>query len=275
MASLVGFVAGIGLAALLKSGLAALGIDIPAGGVVVLPRTLIVSLIVGVAITVISAVIAGRAGARATPPVAAMRDVALDTSGTLDGRRLIWGVALVVVGAVARRPSASPARSSPSGSASRLIFIGVFVLGPLIARPFAGVIGAPLPRLKGISGRLAKENAMRNPKRTSRTAAALMVGVAFVAGISVLAASIKSSVHDIFNKQFTGDFVVNTNTQGFGGLPLTVAHQLNQLPEVDAAAGVGIGAAKVDNGAESLSVIDPPWPVGCSTSSSSADPSMT
>ncbi len=98
---------------------------------------------------------------------------------------------------------------------------------------------------------------MRNPKRTARTAAALMVGVALVAGISVLAASIKSSVRSIFEQQFTGDFVVSTQSFGFGGLPVTVAQQLNELPEVEAAAGVQIGVARVDGSDSALSVVDP------------------
>jgi putative ABC transport system permease protein len=137
------------------------------------------------------------------------------------------------------------------------IFIGIFVLGPLIARPVARFLGAPLPRLRGVTGTLARENAMRNPKRTARTAAALMVGVALVAGISVLAASIKSSVRSIFDDQFTGDFVVSTQSFGFGGLPVTVADELNALPEVAAAAGVQIGIARVDGDDATLSVADP------------------
>jgi putative ABC transport system permease protein len=64
-------------------------------------------------------------------------------------------------------------------------------------------------------------------------------------------------VRDIFNKQFTGDFVVSTNTQGFGGLPLTVAQQLNQLPEVEAAAGIQVGAAKIHGSDRQISVVDP------------------
>jgi putative ABC transport system permease protein len=98
---------------------------------------------------------------------------------------------------------------------------------------------------------------MRNPKRTARTAAALMVGVALVAGISVLASSIRASVRSTFNDQFTGDFVVSTQSFGFGGLPVSVASQLNQLPEVKAAAGVGIGVGKVSGKDSALSIIDP------------------
>ena len=149
--------------------------------------------------------------------------------------------------------SAWPATIAALGLGIALIFIGVFVLGPLIARPFARVIGAPLPRLRGISGRLAQENAMRNPKRTARTAAALMVGVALVAGISVLAASIKASVRDIFEQ------AVHRRLRGqhqHAGLRRParsrVAQQLNQLPEVEAAAGMQLGAAKIDGSAAAL-----------------------
>src|SRR4051794_14597960 len=254
VAALIGFAAGLGVSALLKALLGAIGIDLPAGGLVILPRTLIVSLIVAVVITVISAVAPALHASR-TPPVAAMRDVAFDRSGT-SRARFVVGAVLVALGVVFTAIGLAGTIAA-LGLGIALIFIGVFVLGPLIARPFARLIGAPLPKLRGIAGRLAQENAMRNPKRTARTAAALMMGVSLVAGISVLAASIKTSVREVFNKQFTGDFVVNTNTQGFGGLPLTVADQLNQLPQVQAAAGIEIGYAKIDGSDRTVTVLDP------------------
>ena len=218
---------------------------IPSSGLVLLPRTIIVSLIVGVAITVFSAVVPAVRASK-VPPVAAMRDVAVDRSGQRPRparsgawRSTVLGAVLLGIGL-----AGSPASA---GLGIPLIFIGVFVLGPLIARPVARFLGAPLPRLQGVTGTLARENSMRNPKRTARTAAALMVGVALVAGISVLAASIKSvGPRAIFEKQFTGDFVVSTQSFGFGGLPLDVAEQLNELPEVEAAAGIQLGVAKVD-----------------------------
>ena len=254
VASLIGFAAGILVAGLLKSGLSLLGVDIPAGGVVVLPRTLIVALIVGVVITVVSAIMPAISASR-IPPVAAMRDVAIDESGT-SKVRLLWGGLIVLVGA-ALTGLGLAGQILLLALGIPLVFIGVFVLGPLLARPFARFIGAPLPKIRGVQGQLARENAMRNPKRTARTAAALMVGVALVAGITVLASSIKTSVREVFNKQFTGDFVVTTNTQGFGGLPPSVAQQLNQLPQIDAAAGVQLGLAKIEGGDRQVSVIDP------------------
>ena len=171
VASLIGFAGGILLATGLQDAAQAFGIDIPAGGIVLLPRTLIV--------------LAHRrhahhraVGARAGP------QGGRDPAGGGDARRAPsrapgppasacwWGIVLIALGA-ALTSSASPASRSPcSGSASPLIFIGVFVLGPLIARPLRPLIGKPLAAVKGITGRLARENATRNPKRTARTAAA-------------------------------------------------------------------------------------------------------
>jgi putative ABC transport system permease protein len=254
VASVLGIAFGILTAMLLEAMLNALGITIPSSGLVLLPRTVIVSLIVGVGITVIAAVMPSIRASK-VPPVAAMRDIEIYRSGTSHAR-LIWGVALTAIGAalLAIGLTASPLLLA---LAIPLIFIGVFVLGPLIARPVARFLGAPLPRLQGVTGTLARENSMRNPKRTARTAAALMVGVALVAGISVLAASIKTSIRSIFEDQFTGDFVVSTQSFGFGGLPVTVAEQLNELPEIAAATGVQLGVAKVDGKDTTVSAIDP------------------
>ena len=110
---------------------------------------------------------------------------------------------------------------------------------------------------------------MRNPKRTARTGGALMVGVALVVAITMIAATAKDWTRDVFGGQFTGDYVVSTDTAGFGGLSPEVADRLNQLPEVAAAAGIRVGAAHDLSGVEATPVT---WqstrrrPVTCSTS---------
>ena len=86
---------------------------------------------------------------------------------------------------------------APVGLGALGVFVGVAVLGPVIARPFARLIGAPLPRVRGMAGTIARENATRNPRRTSATASALMIGVGLVAFITVFAASTKASISDI------------------------------------------------------------------------------
>src|SRR5207245_9420883 len=84
-----------------------------------------------------------------------------------------------------------------------LIFVGVFVLGPLYARFVSSLLGAPIARVKGITGTLARENAGRNPKRTSVTAASLMIGVALVGFITVFASSTKKSFLGAIDQQIT------------------------------------------------------------------------
>ena len=254
IASLIGLLVGVALSQVLKTGLDAAGIDLPSGDLVILPRTVIVAIIVGVVVTVVASVSPAFQASR-VPPVAAMRDVAVEHFG-FSRRRLLVGLGITAIGIVGVAVGLA-GEPSVLGLGIPLVFIGVFVLGPLISRPVARFVGAPLPKIKGITGTLARENAMRNPKRTARTAAALMVGVALVAGISVLASSIKSSIRDIFDQQFTGDFVISTQSFGFGGLSPELADRVNALPEVAAATGVRIGTALINGDAEALSVIDP------------------
>ena len=143
------------------------------------------------------------------------------------------------------------------GLGAAVVFIGVAVLGPIIATPVSKVIGAPLPRLKGMAGSLARENAMRNPRRTSATAAALMIGVALVGFITILASSTKASIGDAVDDAFTGDIAVDSGTFGFGGLSPSLAADLNELPELDAATGVRVTGAEVNGEADMLIGVDP------------------
>jgi putative ABC transport system permease protein len=256
IASAVGLVAGIGMSSVLKGFMAAFGIDIPAGGLVLMPRTVIASFVVGVLMTVFAAVSPSLRASRVAP-VAAMRDVAIDRSATSKGR-LVWGIAVSLVGALLVAVGlAGSVKLLATGVP--LVFVGVFVLGPLLARPAAKVIGSPLPRLAGVTGALALQNSMRNPKRTARTAAALMVGVSLVTGISVLASSIKTSIRSIIGDQFVGDFVVNSRTQGLGGLPPDLATKLAGLPEVAAVTGLQLAYGKVVGKQKPMpiSVVDP------------------
>ena len=234
--------------------LTAVGIKLPGSGLVLLPRTVIASFVVGVSITMASAVLPSRRGGK-VPPVAALRDVAMEQSA-FSTRRLLSGVGLLAV-SVLLVGIGLAGQIQLLGLGVALVFISLFVLGPLLARPISRLLGGPLVRWRGASGALARENAMRNPKRTARTAASLMVGVALVAAIAVFAASVKASIRTVFAKQFTGDFVVSTQTFGFGGLPVTLAPTIGELPGVRAATGVQLGFAKVDGGDRTFAVVDP------------------
>ena len=256
IASLVGLAAGVGVAVLLKALLSGLGIDIPAGGVVLGSRTVIMSLIAGLGVTVAAAMFPARKASK-VPPIAAMSDVPADVIGS-GRKRAVAGVVLTGVGALAMANGLFAGGSISSvGLGVAVVFVGVAVLGPILARPLSRAIGAPLPRLRGMPGTLARENAMRNPKRTSATAAALMIGVALVGFITILASSTKSSITAAVEGSFTGDLVVDSGSFGIGGLDPNLAKQVAELPEVGAVSGMRRAPVEVDGHGTLLLAADP------------------
>jgi putative ABC transport system permease protein len=237
VAGLVGLVTGIGVAVGLKALMNALGFEIPAGGAVILPRTVVVSFVTGTVVSLASAFFPARRASK-IPPVAAMRSLAQDTSGRSMKRVLAGlfvtglGIASLANGLFGKKGN----HLAQAGIGVLVVFLGVTILGPIFAARLSRIIGAPLPRLRGTPGTLARENAIRNPKRTSATAAALMIGVGLVGFITIFAASTKASVNASLDKAFTGDFVINVNTGGFGGLSPQLAESLKKVPEVSAVA---------------------------------------
>jgi putative ABC transport system permease protein len=115
-----------------------------------------------------------------------------------------------------------------------------------VALPLSRVIGSPLPRLRGVTGELARENAMRNPKRTAASASALMIGIGLVGFISIFISSTKASQAEAINESFTGDIVVSSGGGLMGGVDPSLAARLNALPEVAYATGVRQTFADVD-----------------------------
>src|SRR5207244_12892995 len=132
-----------------------------------------------------------------------------------------------------------------AGPGALLAIVGVVVTGPVVAGPASALLGAPLARLRGITGGLARRNAMRNPRRTSGTAAALMVGVGVVTLFTVFAASLKASLDQSVSKSFGGDLVISGGRFGGGGLDPRLATDVGQVPDVQTAVGLGRGAALV------------------------------
>ena len=89
------------------------------------------------------------------------------------------------------------------------VFIGVALLSNRLVPPIASAVGWPLEKFAGLTGRLARENAERNPSRTAVTAAALMIGLALVTFVTVLAAGLRASINDTVDKNFAGDLVLH------------------------------------------------------------------
>ena len=253
--SIMGFFGGIGLAVGLSSLLRALDIDLPQGGLVVTPGAALNTIMVGLIVTVSSAYLPARRAGK-VPPLAAMRATALETAGP--GRiRAYAGLASVLLGLITIGAVTLGASNSLLGVGVLLVFAGTIILGPAIARPVALVLGRPAAALRGVTGTMARQNAARNPKRTSRTASPVLIGVALVAAVSALAASINGQISDIFTKQFSGDYAVSSQAQGFGGLSPSLATDLGKIDGVQSATGIGSLLVKIDDKGRTLTVISP------------------
>jgi putative ABC transport system permease protein len=258
-ASVIGLGAGIALSNALKAVLDAFGFDIPAGGTVVSAQTVIVALVVGTGVTIISAIVPARKASR-VPPIAAMRDVATE-GRPHSARRVLIGFAITALGVLTLFAGLFGDQGIQFvGLGALIVFIGVFVLGPAVARPLSDWIGWPAARLRGITGELARDNAMRNPKRTSATAAALMIGVALVGFITIFAASAKESINAQVDESFKADYVVSTGAgfgAAFGGFSPQLVTDVSKLPQVGAASPLRFNQAEFDGSSEFFAGVDP------------------
>ena len=258
-ASVIGLGAGIALSSGLKAVLDAFGFDIPAGGTVISAQTVIVALVVGTGVTIISAIVPARKASR-VPPIAAMRDVAIEERPN-SGRRALIGFGILALGVISLFAGLfGGAGIQLVGLGALIVFIGVFVLGPVVARPLSDAIGWPAARLRGITGSLARDNAMRNPKRTSATAAALMIGVALVGFITIFAASAKESINAQVDQAFKADYVISTGSgfgAAFGGFSPQLASDIAKLPQVGGSSPLRFNQAEFGGSSEFFAGVDP------------------
>lgn len=253
--SVSGLFAGVLLSKGLGAMLQALGVDLPNSGLVLEPRTVVITLTVGMFVTMFSAYLPARRSGT-VPPIAAIRDTALDTTGPRRSR-LFAGTSSILLGVLLVCAVVAGADTKILGAGILLVFAGTLVLGPLTSRPLALALGSPLARTRGVTGRMAQQNAARNPKRSARTAAPVLIGVALVTAVTALAASIKTEIADVFGRQFTGDYAISTQARGFGGLSPDLAVQVSNLPEVSNATGIGITLGQINGDGSRLTVLDP------------------
>jgi len=248
VAAVLGLLAGIGLAKGVTTLLDSAGADLPTTSLQVRPPTIVIALVLGLLVTLVAAIVPAVRATR-VPPLAALRDVAVDRSGS-SRLRTALGVLVLAAGgfAISAAWTDGSTDSLPMvGVGALLLVVGAIVVGPVMAGPSVRAIGGPLSRLRGITGRLATENAARSPKRTSATASALIIGVALVGFITVFAASAKESVSAEVERGFEGDFVIQSSGGAFGppsGFPPSVADAAAQVDGVDVVVPVGFGRAE-------------------------------
>ncbi len=260
-ASAIGFLAGFGLAPALKGLFKLFGADLPTGGIVLEARTVIVSIAVGTLITLVAAV--GPA-IRATrvPPIAALQDAASLPRGRTARLRTPLASVVVAIGIVllclGLFGSASGGNAAALvGAGAGVVFIGVGLLAFHIVGPLAMAVGRPLEALRGVSGRLARENAMRNPRRTASTSAALMIGVALVAFVTIFAAGLKASIADQVGVGLKGQMIVESTLFDLP-LPDSATRAVQDVEGVQTVSAIRFSKARLPGGSEpSVTGIDP------------------
>ncbi|WP_069816196.1 ABC transporter permease [Streptomyces sp. TP-A0874] len=254
-AAVLGFLLGIGIAVGLRSLVGATGATLPDGPLVIAPSTGLYALAIGVLVTMLSAWLPGRRAAK-VPPVAAMNSVhATPTTRSLVVRNTIGslitalGAALVFLGA----STESDGKPYMAGGAG-LMLVGVIVLTPLISRP---VIAATAPLLDrfGVAGRLARKNALRNPRRTASTAAALMIGLTLITAMTVVATSVQGAINRMAVGLLKSDYSISM--ANYTGLSPEVREKLDELPEVAASSPWRDAYGEIDGSYSRITGVDP------------------
>ena len=260
LASTVGVGVGVLFAKAITLLFDAAGFGLPTTGLQIKPRTVIVPILVGTIVTVLAAFIPGLRATR-IPPIAALRE-----GSTLPRTR--WSrfspyvgvlIAFLGIGGIAAGFASNGSVGQRTGLiavGALAVLIGVGMLIRFVIRPLARVLGWPLQKLAGNSGRLGRENAMRNTSRTATTAAALMIGVGLVVFISVFVAGLKSSFIDALDNTLTSDLIIIN--EGFTPLPVGAVNASRSAPGVASVLGVGFGEVRLETGGtEQLSAVDP------------------
>jgi putative ABC transport system permease protein len=260
-ASVAGLFLGLGLAKLLFWLFDLVGFTLPNSGLLFETRTIVVSLAVGIIVTLLASL---RPAIRATrvPPIAAVREGAtlpesrfarFRTAGSLVTTGL--GFAALLYGLFGSGLGTTQILIW-MGVGALLIFIGVSLFASRLVRPLAASLGEPAARLGGAAGRLARDNARRNPQRTASTASALMIGLALVTLVATLAAGITSTFRGAVDKIFTSDYAI-TAQNNFSPIPIDAAAAAAKTPGVEAIASTRTGEARVFDSTEFVTAVDP------------------
>ncbi|MDN3255382.1 ABC transporter permease [Streptomyces sp. MA25(2023)] len=212
--SVLGVAAGVGIAVGLMKLMSAAGMNLSTDDLTIKTATPVVGLVLGVVVTVLAAYLPARRAGKISP-MAALRDAGTPADGKAGRIRGLIGLVLTGAGAAALFTAAAADKASEGsmmlGAGIVLTLIGFVVIGPLLAGFVVRVISAVLLRAFGPVGRLAERNALRNPRRTGATGAALMIGLALVACLSVVGSSMVASATSELDKTVGADFIVQGN----------------------------------------------------------------
>ncbi len=257
VASLIGLGAGIGVARGLTWIFDQLGAEFPDYPTMLNTRTIVVALVLGVGVTVLASIMPARA-ATSISPIAGLRDgvTATRTSGTV---RAVTGITVLAAGVALGLFALFGASLSTLGlvftlgAAAVAVFFGLTLCGPMLARPITAALGWPLPKVLGPAGSLATGNAGRNPRRTSTTAAALMIGLSLVTMGYVVGESVKAGLSNLLDTSITADYFVTD--PGQGGFSRSVADDLAATDSFDAVTGFRLDTARLGDEATDVQAV--------------------
>jgi putative ABC transport system permease protein len=264
LASIVGLFAGLALAKGLFSLFDAVGFTLPNNGLTFETRTIIVSLLVGIVVTLLASL---RPALRATrvPPISAVREGATLPESRFARFRTPAAIVLSALGFASLLWGLFKPGLGTGGvllfllGGALLVFFGIALLSVRLVPPLAGILGWPPTKFGGAAGTLARENSQRNPQRTASTASALMIGLALVTLVSLLAAGIissfRGSVNDIWRN---ADYAI-TAQNNFSPIPIAAADAVAKTPGVNDVANVRVGEGKAFGKTMSnLTAVNPP-----------------
>jgi len=251
LASAIGIGAGLGVAKGINVLFKAVGADIPTAGIALEPRTILIAVLVGVGVTLLSA-LAPALRATRVPPVAALQEGAAlpPTRFTRFSTAIALAFTALGAGSLAYGIFAGGAANGRllfMGLGALLLFVAIAMLAKFVVRPASRIIGWPMEKLAPTSGRLARDNAGRNPSRTAATAAALMIGLAMVVFVAVFAQAMKGSFSGAISESTRADLVAQDRS-AYLTVPQKTVRALEDVPGVEAAAGVAWAPLKVKGG---------------------------
>lgn len=258
-ASAAGFLLGLGIAAVLPDVLGTTGDTLPDGPLVIGARPVLAALGVGVGVTVLAAWLPARRAAEVAP-IEAMRVAEQPPSAARSRRRGMAGVALLVLGAGllvsltgAEDASEENLQSAMLGCA--VLVVAMIVLAPLLAAPVIRLAGRLTGRF-GVVGRLARENALRDPRRTAATAATLMISTALVAGLAVIGDSTGQALDRQTAAGLGADYVIGTRTPTTG-IDRSAVRRVADISGVRTAAAVSDSTLFTGGHVQEISGVDP------------------
>jgi putative ABC transport system permease protein len=235
----------------------------PNSGLLLETRTIVVSLLAGILVTLAASL---RPAIRATrvPPIAAVREGATLPASRLARYRTPGSAVLAALGfgALVYGLFASGLGTKQVlfwlGLGALFVFIGIAMLSVRVVAPVVTVLGWPAMRLAGVAGWLARDNAKRNPQRTASTASALMIGLALVTLVAVLAAGITSTFRHAVNQLWGGADYAITAQNNFSPIPTSAAEAAANAPGVEAVANVRTGQARAFGKTFFATAVNPP-----------------